>query len=128
MCDLPVPNPDYVDHDHVNGRCGGYCASTAMAAVARFATSRTPSRRGRLPEGTTVALGFDPAGRLPALFSTTGTSSFSDFLTAAAPELLPGRRPLPPAMIGDAVPHATTIVALSCANGVVMAGDRRATM
>ena len=26
------------------------------------------------------------------------------------------------------MPHATTIVALTCADGVVMAGDRRATM
>ena len=46
----------------------------------------------------------------------------------AAPELLPGRRPLPPGAAADLAPHATTIVALACAGGVVMAGDRRATM
>ncbi len=46
----------------------------------------------------------------------------------AAPDLLPGRRPLPPGMSVDIAPHATTIVALTCADGVVMAGDRRATM
>jgi len=57
-----------------------------------------------------------------------GVSSFSEFLAAAAPELLPGRRPLPPGMTADLAPHATTIVAISCSDGVVMAGDRRATM
>jgi proteasome beta subunit len=55
-----------------------------------------------------------------------GSSSFSDFLSAAAPELLPGRRPLPPGP--PDVPHATTIVTLTYADGVLMAGDRRATM
>jgi len=45
-----------------------------------------------------------------------------------APDLLPGKRPLPPGALGDLAPHATTIVALSCSGGVVMAGDRRATM
>jgi proteasome beta subunit len=75
-----------------------------------------------------VATGSDPSGRLPAVFtSSTGTSSFTDFLSAAAPELLPGRRPLPPGFTAE-VTHGTTIVALSYADGVVMAGDRRATM
>jgi proteasome beta subunit len=50
------------------------------------------------------------------------------FLSVAAPDLLPGRRPLPPGVSADIAPHATTIVALACADGVVMAGDRRATM
>ncbi|MBG6065888.1 proteasome beta subunit [Micromonospora ureilytica] len=45
-----------------------------------------------------------------------------------APEMLPGRRPLPPGMAADLAPHATTIVAIAAAEGVVMAGDRRATM
>jgi proteasome beta subunit len=75
-----------------------------------------------------VAAGLDPSGRLPAVFTTPGLSSFSDFLTAAAPQLLPGRRPLPPGLSADVAPHGTTIVAISCADGVVMAGDRRATM
>jgi len=57
-----------------------------------------------------------------------GTSSFTQFLTHASPELLPGRRPLPPGMAADLAPHGTTIVAIATAEGVVMAGDRRATM
>ncbi len=55
-------------------------------------------------------------------------SSFTAFLSRVAPEMLPGRRPLPPGMAADLAPHATTIVAISAAGGVVMAGDRRATM
>ncbi|MFC4136935.1 proteasome subunit beta [Hamadaea flava] len=46
----------------------------------------------------------------------------------AAPDLLPGRRPLPAGTHAEIAPHATTIVTLSCIDGVVMAGDRRATM
>jgi proteasome beta subunit len=75
-----------------------------------------------------VAAGFDPSGRLPAVFTRPGSSSFTEFLSLAAPELLPGRRPLPAGASADVSPHATTIVALNCAEGVVMAGDRRATM
>ncbi|WP_051704049.1 proteasome subunit beta [Glycomyces sp. NRRL B-16210] len=59
---------------------------------------------------------------------TAGTSSFSEFLTQVAPELVPGRRPLPPGDFAEVSAHATTIVALRTAEGVVMAGDRRATM
>jgi proteasome beta subunit len=62
------------------------------------------------------------------VFTNTGTSSFTQFLSYAAPELLPGRRPLPPGLSADVAPHATTIVAIACSGGVVMAGDRRATM
>jgi proteasome beta subunit len=62
------------------------------------------------------------------VFTTPGTSSFVDFLSIAAPDMLPGRRPLPPGVSADVAPHATTIVAIACAEGVVMAGDRRATM
>jgi proteasome beta subunit len=65
--------------------------------------------------------------RLPAAYLTPGSSSFSDFLAAQAPDLLPSRR----ALTGDAsdlAPHATTIVAATFQGGVVMAGDRRATM
>jgi len=46
----------------------------------------------------------------------------------STPELLPGRRPLPHGNAGDLAPHGTTIVAISYADGVIMAGDRRATM
>ena len=66
-------------------------------------------------------------GRLPAHFTTPGTSSFVDFLAVANPDLLPSRRRDLPAGRIEA-PHGTTIVAVTHAKGVVMAGDRRATM
>jgi proteasome beta subunit len=69
-----------------------------------------------------------PAGRLPAEYLVPGLPSFTEFLRSAAPELLPGRRALPPGQVGDLAPHATTIVAATYADGVLMAGDRRATM
>jgi len=75
-----------------------------------------------------VAAVLDPSGRLPAAFTVPRTSSFTEFLSIAAPELLPGRRPLPPGLAAELAPHATTIVAINCSGGVVMAGDRRATM
>jgi proteasome beta subunit len=75
-----------------------------------------------------------------------GTSSFTDFLATAAPELLPGQagpagtRGLPGAAatvtpadatvagsFAHGLTHGTTIVAAECDGGVVMAGDRRAT-
>jgi len=55
-------------------------------------------------------------------------SSFTDFLATAAPDLLPGRRPVPQFPVGDLAPHGTTIVAATYPGGVMMAGDRRATM
>lgn len=55
-------------------------------------------------------------------------ASFTDFLSRTAPHLLPGSRPLPAGQATELAPHATTIVAISCADGIVMAGDRRATM
>jgi proteasome beta subunit len=67
-------------------------------------------------------------GRLPMAFLTPGSSSFSDFLSAHAPDLLPGRRTPPGNTVGNEVPHGTTIVAATFPGGVVMAGDRRATM
>ena len=79
-------------------------------------------------EGDDVALGADRTGGFPAAYHAVGTSSFTEFLNMAAPDLLPGRRPLPPGEHAEIAPHATTIVALSCSDGVVMAGDRRATM
>ncbi|HVE73796.1 MAG TPA: proteasome subunit beta [Mycobacteriales bacterium] len=66
-------------------------------------------------------------GRLPAHFTASGSSSFSEFLGTAAPDLLPSRLTLPEGAKVDA-PHGTTIVAVTCAEGIVMAGDRRATM
>jgi proteasome beta subunit len=70
--------------------------------------------------------GADP--RLPAAFLQPGVSSFADFLSDHAPELLPSRRALPQGSAGDLAPHGTTIVAATFPGGVVMAGDRRATM
>jgi proteasome beta subunit len=60
----------------------------------------------------------------PPPFLTAGTSSFSDFLSMAAPGLLPAR--IGAAGTAPDVPHGTTIVAAVCEGGVVMAGDRRA--
>ncbi|MGW3241271.1 proteasome subunit beta [Streptomyces sp. NPDC001070] len=67
-------------------------------------------------------------GRLPAAFLTPGSSSFVDFLGAHAPELVPGNRSLPPVKGAVEIPHGTTIVAATFPGGVVLAGDRRATM
>ena len=54
--------------------------------------------------------------------TSPGSSSFSEFLAAAAPDLLPRQAPS-----GADLPHGTTIVAALFDGGVVMAGDRRAT-
>jgi len=67
-----------------------------------------------------------PAAAVPAVYLTPGTGSFTDFLAAAEPQLLPGHG-RSTHQVPD-VPHGTTIVALTCADGVVLAGDRRATM
>ncbi|MCW2822804.1 MAG: prcB, partial [Marmoricola sp.] len=66
--------------------------------------------------------------RLPDAFMTPGTSSFAEFVGLVSPDLLPSRRPLPPGDATSLAPHATTIVAATFRGGVVMAGDRRATM
>ncbi|AUG76216.1 proteasome subunit beta [Kitasatospora sp. MMS16-BH015] len=66
-------------------------------------------------------------GRLPAAFLTPGSSSFIDFLAQHQPELIPGRRGLPEGLTIEA-PHGTTIVSAVFDGGVVLAGDRRATM
>ncbi|MFX4292667.1 proteasome subunit beta [Streptomyces bohaiensis] len=67
-------------------------------------------------------------GRLPAPYLTPGSSSFMDFLSTHAPEQLPGSRPLPSVQGAVQAPHGTTIVAVAFPGGVVLAGDRRATM
>ncbi|MCX4785659.1 MULTISPECIES: proteasome subunit beta [unclassified Streptomyces] len=67
-------------------------------------------------------------GRLPAAFLTPGSSSFMDFLSDHSPQLLPGNRNLPPLQGAIEAPHGTTIVAATFPGGVVLAGDRRATM
>jgi proteasome beta subunit len=65
-------------------------------------------------------------GQFTAACLSAGTSSFADFLAAAAPGLLPGARNLP-AEGGADLPHGTTIVAIDTATGIIMAGDRRST-
>jgi proteasome beta subunit len=61
-------------------------------------------------------------------YLTASTSSFSDFLTATAPDLLPSGPSHGHADVASVpgLAHGTTIVAAVCADGVVMAGDRRA--
>jgi proteasome beta subunit len=69
-----------------------------------------------------------PQSRLPAAYMTPGNSSFTDFLAEHSPGLLPGRRHVPSGPTPLEAPHGTTIVAATFSGGVVMAGDRRATM
>ena len=69
--------------------------------------------------------GHWPVSAVPAAYMRPGNGSFTEFLTLAEPHLLPGNRS---SGTVPGVPHATTIVAVTCADGVVMAGDRRATM
>ena len=63
-------------------------------------------------------------------FRALGSSSFAELLSWYAPQLLPGAslRDFPEAsdLVG-ALPHATTVVAVVCDEGVVLASDRRAT-
>jgi len=59
---------------------------------------------------------------------TPGSSSFVEFLAEHQPELLPGRRALPAGMQPLEAPHGTTIVSVTFDGGVILAGDRRATM
>jgi proteasome beta subunit len=73
-------------------------------------------------ESTTGRSGFPPA------YLDRVGSSFTDFLATAAPDLLPGRRAVPSLPVGDLSPHGTTIVAATYEGGVLMGGDRRATM
>jgi proteasome beta subunit len=85
-----------------------------------------PSVSGRRPG---AAGGSQPG------FMGQQTSSFTDFLAAHSPGLLPGQAGAHGAPAGDGrisqavrdLPHATTIVAAVCDGGVVLAGDRRAT-
>jgi proteasome beta subunit len=63
---------------------------------------------------------------LPSAFSMVGEASFAQFLAQHRPDLLAHLGTTGSTMI-DA-PHGTTIVAATWADGVVMAGDRRATM
>jgi proteasome beta subunit len=75
------------------------------------------------------SVGRYPGAALPASYFMVGNSSFSEFLAAASPDLLPARPGIP--LHGDAAPvvapHGTTIVAATFRGGVLIAGDRRAT-
>lgn len=51
-----------------------------------------------------------------------------DFLSDHQPAMLPGNRQTPPVQGVFEAPHGTTIIAVTFAGGVVLAGDRRATM
>ena len=68
-----------------------------------------------------------PGSELTADNFSVGSSSFADFAARVAPTLLPANRA---AGLGlsDLAPHGTTIVAATFPGGVVVAGDRRATM
>lgn len=61
-------------------------------------------------------------------FLAPRSGSFTEFLALRAPELLPGGN----VRAGDRgtveAPHGTTVIALTFSGGVLMAGDRRATM
>ena len=62
---------------------------------------------------------------LPPAYSMVGEASFAEFLAQHRPDLL-SRLATGPSSVE--APHGTTIVAATWADGVVMAGDRRATM
>lgn len=66
---------------------------------------------------------------LPSAYLTQGTSSFTDFLRAQAPHLLPSQQVLASGSSGKGVEltHGTTIVAIAFKGGVLIAGDRRGT-
>jgi len=72
-------------------------------------------------------------GRDQAAFMAARVPSFTGFLSSYDPSMLPLANLGPLAGSGAAadliknLPHATTIVAVACEGGVVMAGDRRAT-
>jgi proteasome beta subunit len=71
----------------------------------------------------------DPRGRRVP-FEVLESSSFARFLSSYAPQLLPGgslRDWAEASGTAGALTHATTIVAVVCDEGVVLASDRRAT-
>jgi proteasome beta subunit len=66
-------------------------------------------------------------GDLTAGLVQASASSFADFAARVAPNVLPTSRAAGPG-VADLAPHGTTIVAATFPGGVVVAGDRRATM
>jgi proteasome beta subunit len=75
------------------------------------------------------SVGRYPGAALPASYFMVGSSSFTEFLAATSPDLLPGRRVsnVPAGVEPMVSPHGTTIVAVTFRGGVLIAGDRRAT-
>lgn len=91
------------------------------------------NRDRRLPGASTEASTGASAreSSTQAAFMKVGTSSFMDFLASYSPELLPAGLKENDFGADAARPeleHGTTIVAATFAGGVVLAGDRRATM
>ncbi|MEO8850827.1 MAG: proteasome subunit beta [Allobranchiibius sp.] len=74
-----------------------------------------------------MTAGNEFGGRLPVAFLAAGSASFTEFVGVQAPDLIPGRRAVPSGVAIDA-PHGTTILAVAYSGGVLLAGDRRATM
>ena len=69
------------------------------------------------------------AGGLSAAFTARATASFAEFLAMVGHAPRQVRHDVGTLEgSGLHVPHGTTIVALTCGDGMVMAGDRRATM
>ena len=66
----------------------------------------------------------EPFGLSPA-FLDRGSSSFAEFVQRTYPQLLATPEGTPE---NDIAPHGTTIVAVKHSGGVILAGDRRATM
>lgn len=75
------------------------------------------------------SVGRYPGAALPASHFMVGSSSFTEFLAATSPELLPGYRAGSMPASGEPLGgrHGTTIVAATFRGGVLIAGDRRAT-
>lgn len=75
------------------------------------------------------SVGRYPGAALPASHFMVGSSSFTEFLAAASPELLPGYQvgSFPAGAEPVVSRHGTTIVAATFRGGVLIAGDRRAT-
>ena len=60
--------------------------------------------------------GHETDGRLGGEFFTPGTSSFTEFLTAHRPELLPTRSPLPPGVRAGVRQHRAVVSAFYSSN------------
>jgi proteasome beta subunit len=72
------------------------------------------------------SVGRYPGAVLPASSFMVGSSSFTDFLAATSPDLLPGRRvsSVPAGAEAVASRHGTTMVAATFSGGVLIAGHR----